>query len=69
MKVGQLKKLLEPLDDELVIIVIGPVTDDDGDEAEAWFGLREVTREMDSDTAEHYARFECVPLEDSDVSG
>lgn len=69
MKVGELKKQLEPLDDNLVIIVIGPVTDDDGDESEAWFGLRDVTREMDSDTAEHYARFDCVPIEDSDVEG
>ncbi|HXJ73081.1 MAG TPA: hypothetical protein VNM37_09510 [Candidatus Dormibacteraeota bacterium] len=67
MTVGQLKKQLESLDDGLEIIVIGPVTDDDGDEAETWFRLRDVCREMDSDTAEFYAHFECVPIEESDA--
>jgi uncharacterized protein YciI len=69
MKVGELKKQLEPLDDDLVIIVIGPVLDDDGDESEAWFGLREVASAIDGDTAEDYARFDCVAIEDSDVEG
>jgi hypothetical protein len=63
MRVGALKKQLEPLDDDLVIIVICPVLDDDGDESETWCGLRDVTSEIDRDTAEDYARFGCVPLE------
>lgn len=63
MTVAQLQKLLEPLDDDLVIIVVGLVEDGDGDESEVWFGIREVTCEMDSDIAEDYARFRCVPIE------
>ena len=65
MTVGELKKALEPLDDKLTIIVVGLVEDDDGDESEVWFGLREVNVDMDSDTAEEYARFGCVPIEDA----
>jgi hypothetical protein len=64
MTVGHLRKLIEPLDDDLDTIVVGPVTDEDGDEAEAWFAVRDVTREMDHDTGEDYARFACVRLED-----
>ena len=67
MTVGNLKKLLDPLDDELVIIVVCPVLDEDGDEAETWCGLRDVTSEIDQDTAEDYARFGCVPIEDNDA--
>jgi hypothetical protein len=62
--IGNLKKLLEPLDDQMHIIIVGPVLDDDGDECEAWFAIRGVTREMDQDTAEFYARFACARLED-----
>ena len=65
MTVRQLQKLLEPLDDDLSIIVVAPVMDDDGDQSEAWFGIREVTCEMDSDIAEDYARFRCVPIEET----
>lgn len=64
MTIGTLKKMIEPLDDALHIIVVGPVLDEDGDEMETWFAIREVTAEMDHDTAEDYARFGCVPLED-----
>jgi hypothetical protein len=64
MTVGELKKLLELLHDGLHIIVVGQVEDDDGDESEVWFGLREVSVQMDADTAEEYARFGCVPIED-----
>jgi hypothetical protein len=64
MTVGELKKLVEPLDDKLTIIVVGLVEDDDGDESEVWFGLRDVNVDMDADTAEEYARFGCVPIED-----
>lgn len=67
MTVGNLKKLLDPLDDGLHIIVVGLVEDNDGDESEVWFGLREVSSEIDQDTAEDYARFGCVPIEDSDA--
>jgi hypothetical protein len=63
MTVGNLKKLLDPLDEKLLIIVVGLVEDDDGDESEVWFGLRDVTSEIDQDTAEDYARFGCVPIE------
>ena len=65
MTVGNLKKLLDPLDDKLLIIIVGLVEDDDGDESEVWFGLRDVTSEIDQDTAEDYAKFACVPIEDA----
>jgi hypothetical protein len=64
MTIGTLKKMIEPLDDGLHIIVVGPVLDEDGDETEAWFAVREVTSEMDADTGEDYARFGCIRLED-----
>jgi hypothetical protein len=64
MTVEKLKKLLEPLDDGMHIIVVGPVLDEDGDDTEAWFAIRDVTREMDHDTGEDYARFACERLED-----
>ncbi len=64
MTVGELKTLLEPLDNDLPIIVVGEVEDEDGDESEVWFGVRGASVQMDADTAEDYARFECVPIED-----
>ena len=64
MTIGKLKELLEPLADGLQIIIVGPVLDDDGDECEAWFAVRDVTQEIDRDTAEDYARFKCYRLED-----
>lgn len=65
MTIGALKKLLEPFDDGVHIIIVGPVLDEDGDETEAWFAVRDVTCEMDADTGEDYARFACTRLEDS----
>ena len=65
MTVGHMKKLLDPLHDELHIIMVAPTLDEDGDESDTWFGVRDVTRQMDADTAEFYARFACVPLEDT----
>lgn len=64
MTIGILKKLIEPFHDDLHIIIVGPVLDEDGDECEAWFAVRDVTREMDHDTAEFYVRFGCARLED-----
>lgn len=64
MTVGKLKKLLEPLEDGLHIIVVGPVMDDDGDDTEAWFGLRDVAVKLDADIAEEYAHFGCDRIED-----
>jgi hypothetical protein len=64
MTVGALKKLLEPLDDALPIIVVAPCEDADGDDCETWFSLREVTGETDADIAEEYAHFACTRLED-----
>jgi len=64
MTVGKLKKALEPFEDEMHIIVVGHVLDEDGDEAEAWFAIDDVTRQLDQDTAEEYARFLCGRLED-----
>jgi len=64
MTVGDLKKLLAPLDDALPIIVVAPCLDEDGDDCETWFSVREVTREMDADIAEEYAHFACTRLED-----
>ena len=64
MTVGKLKELLEPFGDELHIIVVGPVMDDDGDDTEAWFGLRDVAVKLDADIAEEYARFGCDRIED-----
>jgi len=65
MTVGSLKKLLDPLEDSLEIIIVGSILDDDGDdESEAWFGLRDVAVKLDQDTAEDYARFECERIDD-----
>jgi hypothetical protein len=64
MTIGELKKRIEPFDEGIHIIIVGPVLDEDGDESEAWFAVREVTNELDADTGEDYARFGCVRLED-----
>lgn len=64
MTVGMLKKHLAPLEDDLHIIVVGPILDEDGDDCEAWFAIRTVTKKIDADTAEDYARFGCDRLED-----
>jgi hypothetical protein len=63
MTVGDLKKLLDPLDDGLPIIVVAPCQDEDGDDCETWFQLHGVVISMDSDTAEEYAKFDCTPLD------
>ena len=64
MTIGALKKLIGPLDDGLHIIVVGSIPDDDGDDAEVWFGLRDVDVKLDQDTAEDYARFQCERIDD-----
>ena len=64
MTVGELKKLLAPMDDALPIIVVAPCLDEDGDDCETWFQLRAVTRELDADIAEEYAHLDCVRLDD-----
>ena len=64
MTVGILKKLLEQLDDALPIIVVAPCMDEDGDDCETWFQVRDVTKTLDADIAEEYAQFDCVPLDD-----
>jgi hypothetical protein len=58
-----LRKLLAPFEDAMTIIVVGQCLDDDGDECEAWFSLRDVVRKMDEDTGDEYARFEAVRLD------
>lgn len=63
MTVGDLKKLLEPLDDALPIIVIAPCEDEDGDDCETWFQVHGVEIAMDHDTAEEYAEFACTRLD------
>jgi hypothetical protein len=63
MTVGELKKLLEPLDDGLPVIVVAPCLDEDGDDCETWFQVHEVASEMDADTAEEYAKFDCTRLD------
>ena len=63
MTVGNLKKLLEQLDDALPVIVVGPCVDEDGDDCETWFQLTAVTRELDADIAEEYAHLDCVRLD------
>ena len=63
MTIGDLRKLTEYLDDELSIVVAAPIEDADGDHIEAWFTLRRIGREMDPDTAEFYARFECESID------
>jgi hypothetical protein len=64
MTVGELKKLLKPIDDDLQIIVTGNLLDEDGVECEAWYAISGVSQEMDEDTAEHYVRFGCDTLDD-----
>jgi hypothetical protein len=68
MTVGMLRKLLEPLDDGMTIIVTGPCLDDDGDECEAWFSLQHVNLKMDSDTGEEYAQFACTRLDNFEAT-
>jgi len=63
MTVGILRKLLEPLDDALPIIVVAPREDPDGDDCETWFQVRDVESKMDGDTAEEYAEFACTRLD------
>ena len=63
MTVGDLKKLLAPLDDAMPVIVVGPCLDADGDDCETWFQVHAVTTEMDADTAEEYAKFDCSRLD------
>jgi hypothetical protein len=65
MNVGELRKAIQRLDDELSIVVAAPIEDADGDHIEGWFTLQTVTRDMDADTTEWYARFECTSI-DSD---
>lgn len=64
MTIGELKKLLAPLDDALTIIVVGPCPDEEGDDCETWFSVREVACEMDADIGEEYAHFACTRLDD-----
>jgi hypothetical protein len=63
MTVGDLKKLLGPMNDALPVIVVAPCMDEDGDECQTWFQLREVTRKLDADIAEEYAHLDCTPLD------
>ena len=63
MTVGDLKKLLEPLDDGLPIILVAPCLDEDGDDCETWFSVHAVASEMDADTGEEYAKFDCTRLD------
>jgi hypothetical protein len=67
MTVGDLKKLLAPLDDALPVIVVAPCLDEDGDDCETWFSVRAVTAKMDEDTGEEYANFECDRLDGFEV--
>jgi hypothetical protein len=67
MTIGDLKKLLAPLEDALPIIVVGPCLDEDGDEAEAWFQPSSINLKMDADTAEEYAQFACSRLDDFEL--
>lgn len=64
MTVGDLKKLLDALDDALPIIVVAPCEDEDGDDCETWFQVHNVTRQMDADIAEEYAHVDCSRLDD-----
>ena len=64
MTIGDLRQTLSKLDNELHIIIAVPIIDADGDEVEAWFALRTITREMDPDTTEFHARFACDRLDD-----
>ena len=67
MTVGDLRKAIGKLDDELSIVVAAPIEDADGDHIEGWFTLRAVTRDMDPDTAEWYARFDCDSADADEV--
>lgn len=59
MKIGELKKAIAGLDENLEIEIIARYEDDEGDEVEYSYDLQSITRRMDPDTAGEYARFEC----------
>jgi hypothetical protein len=65
MTIGSLKKLLDPLEDNLEIIIVGSILDDDGDDERlAWFELRDVAVKLNVDTTEDYVRLDCERIED-----
>jgi len=64
MTIGDLRKAITHLDDELVIVVHVPIEDADGDTVEQFFAMRTVNRDMDPDTAEWYARIRCAPVDE-----
>lgn len=57
MNIGDLRRTLGSLADNLDIVLVVPVEDQDGDEVEQLFGLAHVDRRMDPDTGEEYAHF------------
>ena len=63
MTIGDLRKAIQNLDDELVAIVQVPIEDEDGDTVEHFFAVRSVSRDIDPDTAEWYARIRCESLD------
>jgi len=65
--VGEIKKLIEPLDDGYTIIVTGPCLDEDNDECEVWFSLQTVTKKMEPDTGDDYCCFECGRLDNFEL--
>lgn len=64
MTIGDLRKAIRNLDDELRIIVHVPIEDEDGDTAEYLYSIETVVREMEPDTAEWYARIACVSVDE-----
>ena len=63
MTIGQLKKQIAELDDGLGIEIIALSEDADGDDIELNYALLSVEKRLDPDTAEDYARFECIEAE------
>jgi hypothetical protein len=60
MTVGELKKLLEPIDDELPVIVAAPF--EEGHD-ETLFQVHAVEAMVDQDTEEEYCELECTRLD------
>lgn len=64
MTIGDIRKAILNLDDELVAVVEVPIEDHDGDVIRHFFQLKSVARDMDPDTAEWYARMACAPVDE-----
>jgi hypothetical protein len=59
MTIGQLREKIKDLEDSLEIEILAPIEDQDGDEVDASFDLVAVNSEMDGDTGEDHAVFQC----------